>query len=231
MALRRRQARPLSRAARRAGGDRGRHPDRARQPPLECRRIHRRDGWSAHRRDAPALRRRARAAAGGTGGAAAVAAAPGEPARPRTRRGLLCVPRSRAPPARVDGGAAARALPARPAPAACRRARARAGARRPRPRAPRRVPAMPARRAGWSCSGSCAAPSAGGSASRRSTVCTSRGRWCSSATARPYWLHWRATCCAGWTATSSTAGERCGSSPSSESAGRRSWCWARCPSR
>ena len=154
VALRGRQARAVPRAARRAGGDRGRRADPARRAALGPRALRARAGKRrsaqmgagtddrharAQRRYAAGARRAPERDRRGAAGAVPDR----EPARSRARRRRLRLARRRAPSARVVGGDQARLLGARPARAEGRRAGARAGARRPGARAPGGLPAGP----------------------------------------------------------------------------------------
>ena len=171
------------RALRARGRPRWRSRSRRRRAPCAA-------SGATFRSSAAALRRSARE----TGGVPAR-----QPARARARRRRVMSP---GPPSSIRASgrrrSPARAVAARSAPAEGRELeRARVRADQAHARLADFLPV--ARRAASSCSGSCAARSAAASASRRSTACTSRGRWSSSATARRCWRRSRATSCAGWT--------------------------------
>ena len=203
VAQRGRQARPLPRADRRAGGDRGGRADPAGLPALGagalCPRAARARATlgagvraGAHAR-ARALRRRARSAPGRRRGGAARGVPAREPARPRARRRLLRLAGGGTASARVVGGAQAGAVDARQARAEGVGAGAGAGARRPGPRAAGGLPAGApgARRRAAVAGAQGVLPGAGGAGGRRparaarARVRAQRRGAC--------WRRWRAT--------------------------------------
>ena len=217
MAVPGRQARAVSRAARRAGDDRGRRADPARGAALGPGAIRARAGIGhrfrgSARGDVRAnSRKRARYATRAHArvhgayleehrrqlqdiGAGAAGGVPDrQPARARARRRRLRLARRRAPSARVAGGNQARLLGERPARDEGLRAGARAGARRSGARASGGLPAGQAGARGGAAVARAPRLLPRRRRTARWTGCTSRARSCSSATARRRSRRWRAT--------------------------------------